>query len=232
MNQPDAKTAANTPAPAPATIPVETLIQSMKPEKPLVIEGGTGGFGSASTSTSASGGGGSRCPSDDSSIVVGAPRHMREDRGRANESDQLGCQKLKGRSAPCPPAAPDQAPSGDKSGAFHGTCDAPGGCRQRAKAQQRACWGVKGLLRVKACGSCLANLCTPSSCAFPIDLVYLDRKNRIKKVRSAVGPWRLSACLSAHSVLELPAGTIRGTQTQPGDTLEFVPLENLHAGLE
>jgi uncharacterized membrane protein (UPF0127 family) len=56
---------------------------------------------------------------------------------------------------------------------------------------------------------------------FPIDLVYLDRKNRIKKVRSAVGPWRLSACLSAHSVLELPAGTIRNSQTQPGDSLEF-----------
>jgi uncharacterized protein len=58
---------------------------------------------------------------------------------------------------------------------------------------------------------------------FPIDLVYLDRNKRIKKVRSAVGPWRLSACLSAHSVLELPAGTIRDTLTQPGDTLDFSP---------
>lgn len=60
---------------------------------------------------------------------------------------------------------------------------------------------------------------------FPIDLVYLDRRNRIKKVRSAVGPWRLSACLSAHSVLELPAGTIRATQTQRGDELEFLQAE-------
>ena len=57
MNQPDAKTAANTPAPLPSTIPVETLVESMKPEKPLVIEGGTGGFGAASTSTSVGGGG-------------------------------------------------------------------------------------------------------------------------------------------------------------------------------
>ena len=56
---------------------------------------------------------------------------------------------------------------------------------------------------------------------FPIDLVYLDRKNRIRKIRSAVPPWRLSACLSAHSVLELVPGTIRDTQTQPGDILEF-----------
>jgi uncharacterized membrane protein (UPF0127 family) len=56
---------------------------------------------------------------------------------------------------------------------------------------------------------------------FPIDLVYLDRKKRIKKLRSDVHPWRLSACLSAYSILELPSGTIRNTQTEVGDTLEF-----------
>jgi hypothetical protein len=56
---------------------------------------------------------------------------------------------------------------------------------------------------------------------FPIDLVYLDRRNRIRKLRSEVPPWRVSACLSAHSVLELVAGTIRNSQTQPGDQLEF-----------
>lgn len=47
MNTPDAKTAANTPAPAPSSIPVEKLIESMRPEAPLVIEGGTG-FGTGS----------------------------------------------------------------------------------------------------------------------------------------------------------------------------------------
>jgi hypothetical protein len=58
---------------------------------------------------------------------------------------------------------------------------------------------------------------------FPIDLVYLDRKYRVKKVRHSVGPWRLSACLSAHSILELPAGAIQSSQTQRGDTLEISP---------
>ena len=58
---------------------------------------------------------------------------------------------------------------------------------------------------------------------FPIDLVYLDRRNRIRKICHAVPPWRLSACLSAHSVLELVAGTILNTQTQPGDLIEFSP---------
>lgn len=56
---------------------------------------------------------------------------------------------------------------------------------------------------------------------FPIDLVYVDRDKRVKKVRSNVTPWRMSACLSAHSVVELAAGTVRETQTQAGDKLEF-----------
>jgi hypothetical protein len=59
---------------------------------------------------------------------------------------------------------------------------------------------------------------------FPIDLVYLDRRNRVRKVRSAVGPWRMSACLSAHSILELPAGVILSSHTQKGDMLEFSPV--------
>ena len=45
MHQPDAKTAENTLPPTPATIPVETLIKSMQPEKTLVIESGAAGFG-------------------------------------------------------------------------------------------------------------------------------------------------------------------------------------------
>lgn len=56
---------------------------------------------------------------------------------------------------------------------------------------------------------------------FAIDLVYLDRRRRVLKARSRVGPARISACLRAHSILELPPGVILATQTQPGDQLEF-----------
>ena len=51
MNTPDAKTAANTPVPAPVTMPVEKLVDSLKPETPLVEGGGTG-FGSSSGGSS------------------------------------------------------------------------------------------------------------------------------------------------------------------------------------
>lgn len=61
---------------------------------------------------------------------------------------------------------------------------------------------------------------------FPIDLVYLDRKKRICKLKRSVPAWRLSACLRAHSVIELPAGTIERTHTIPSDILEFSPATN------
>jgi len=56
---------------------------------------------------------------------------------------------------------------------------------------------------------------------FPLDLIYLDRNHRVKKIRSNVVPWRVSACLNAHSILELPSGVIRKSETEPGDILEI-----------
>jgi pilus assembly protein CpaC len=54
MNTPDAKTAANTPAPAPPTMPVEKLVDSLKPEAPLVEGSGGVGFGVSSGGSSTS----------------------------------------------------------------------------------------------------------------------------------------------------------------------------------
>jgi uncharacterized membrane protein (UPF0127 family) len=56
---------------------------------------------------------------------------------------------------------------------------------------------------------------------FALDLIYIDRKRRVKSVVRNVRPWRFSMCLPAHSVLELPVGTIDRTETQIGDQLEL-----------
>jgi pilus assembly protein CpaC len=54
MNTPDAKTSANTLAPAPPTMPVEKLVDSLKAEAPLTEGGGTAfGSGSSGSSTTA-----------------------------------------------------------------------------------------------------------------------------------------------------------------------------------
>jgi uncharacterized membrane protein (UPF0127 family) len=56
---------------------------------------------------------------------------------------------------------------------------------------------------------------------FPIDIVYIDKQHRVRKVKQNVPPWRLSACFSAHSVVELASGTIRDSRTEPGDLLKI-----------
>lgn len=60
---------------------------------------------------------------------------------------------------------------------------------------------------------------------FPIDLVFINRNNVVKKVRSSVGAWRVAGCLTAHSVIELAAGSVGASETRRGDTLEFSPVE-------
>jgi len=60
---------------------------------------------------------------------------------------------------------------------------------------------------------------------FAIDVVYLDKKKKVRKVRRNLAPWRLSACVTAHSVLELPVGVIDASRTERGDQLDFEKVE-------
>jgi uncharacterized protein len=56
---------------------------------------------------------------------------------------------------------------------------------------------------------------------FPIDVLFLDKKRRVLKVRNEMHRWRMAMCLRGHSVLELPSGTAAAMQTVRGDELEF-----------
>lgn len=60
---------------------------------------------------------------------------------------------------------------------------------------------------------------------FAFDVLFLSRDRRVLKVRGAMVPGRISLCLRAHSVLELPAGTAAETGTTAGDQLEFEKYE-------
>lgn len=56
----------------------------------------------------------------------------------------------------------------------------------------------------------------------PIDVAFLDRQGLIVKQIPAMPPWRVSSVyFKAHSVLELPAGTLAASGTQEGDRLVF-----------
>mgnify|MGYP001091472575 CR=1 FL=1 len=56
---------------------------------------------------------------------------------------------------------------------------------------------------------------------FPIDVLFLSRTRKVLKIKERVPPGRIAICLRAHSVLELPAGTVAATGTAVGDQLEF-----------
>ena len=56
---------------------------------------------------------------------------------------------------------------------------------------------------------------------FPIDAVFLDRTQRVKKVYPNLPAWYGVVWIEwgAHSVLELPAGSTRDIGLQPGDEI-------------
>ncbi len=54
-----------------------------------------------------------------------------------------------------------------------------------------------------------------------IDAIFLDKDLRVRSLRANLRPSRIAFSLRAHSVLELPAGTIARTGTAVGDRLEL-----------
>jgi uncharacterized membrane protein (UPF0127 family) len=73
-------------------------------------------------------------------------------------------------------------------------------------------------------GSCL--IITPCNSIhmffmrFPIDALFLDKDNTVVYILEGIKPWRLSKIVwNAHSVIELPQGTIRKSRTSEGDRL-------------
>lgn len=59
---------------------------------------------------------------------------------------------------------------------------------------------------------------------YPFDALFLDRKGEVVHSISKMRPFRVSRpVFSAHSVLELPAGTIEATATIPGDRVRVEP---------
>jgi uncharacterized membrane protein (UPF0127 family) len=57
---------------------------------------------------------------------------------------------------------------------------------------------------------------------FPIDVVFLDREDRVMKVAADLRPWKVAACRGARTVLELPAGEAARQELRPGVSLTQV----------
>jgi uncharacterized membrane protein (UPF0127 family) len=61
---------------------------------------------------------------------------------------------------------------------------------------------------------------------FPIDVAFLDRQLRVKRIYRELVPFRLTSLIwEARSVLELEAGSLASTGTMIGDELQFSLVE-------
>jgi len=56
---------------------------------------------------------------------------------------------------------------------------------------------------------------------FPIDVVFLDNKNRVVGLRRNMKPWRMAWSWRGAKTLELPVGVIASTRTLLGDFVAF-----------
>jgi hypothetical protein len=56
---------------------------------------------------------------------------------------------------------------------------------------------------------------------FPIDVVFLDRDDRVVDVEPELVPWRTAKRSGAKTVIELPAGTTAEVGLQPGEQLSW-----------
>jgi uncharacterized protein len=83
--------------------------------------------------------------------------------------------------------------------------------------------GLIGVRDLPAGDGMLITPCTSVHCMFmsiPIDVVYVDKQDRVVGMDRALRPWRLGTFFRrVRYVVELPAGTIDRTGTQPGDAL-------------
>jgi hypothetical protein len=58
---------------------------------------------------------------------------------------------------------------------------------------------------------------------FPIDVLYVDKRDRVVRVQRGIKPWRIGPLRTkgSHYVVELPTGTVEQTGTSPGDQIEI-----------
>ncbi|MEJ5246274.1 MAG: DUF192 domain-containing protein [Caldilinea sp.] len=69
--------------------------------------------------------------------------------------------------------------------------------------------------------------------SIPIDVIYVDKNHRVVGLERAMKPWAIGKIYrNSRYVVEAPVGTIERTQTQIGDQLKIVVLEEQRAALQ
>lgn len=56
---------------------------------------------------------------------------------------------------------------------------------------------------------------------FPLDLLFVNRSGTVLKVAAGVRPWRVRGAWRGFAVVEMPAGSVAGSETRSGDTVDL-----------
>ncbi len=59
---------------------------------------------------------------------------------------------------------------------------------------------------------------------FSIDVIFLDAQDRVARLVTDLVPWRIAACASARTTVELAAGSLRDRDLAVGDRLRFARI--------
>ncbi len=88
---------------------------------------------------------------------------------------------------------------------------------------------IKGLLGNKSLLDGQALIIKPCNCIhtlfmrFSIDVLFVDKNNKIVKALGQLAPFRFSKLYwKSKTVVELPCGKLNSTQTQDGDALQIL----------
>jgi uncharacterized membrane protein (UPF0127 family) len=60
---------------------------------------------------------------------------------------------------------------------------------------------------------------------FPLDVLFVDKEGRVRKIVRAMGPWRLAFSRGSADALEFEAGALDSTDLREGDDLVLEPLQ-------
>lgn len=89
--------------------------------------------------------------------------------------------------------------------------------------------GLIGVTELPQGAGLVIRPCRGVHCMFmsiPIDVVYVDRNDRVVAVDEVLRPWAIGRIYRRCAyVVELPAGTVAQTRTAPGDQLRLAEAE-------
>ena len=90
-----------------------------------------------------------------------------------------------------------------------------------SKERRKGLLGIRHLDRESGLWICPCEAVHTFGMAITLDVVFLDRHHRVRKINAGVKVNRIAFCFTACSVVELAAGSLEATQTRVNDRLEF-----------